>query len=95
MSTLVHADIFFFVTTIAVVVVAAVFTAALVYLVKILRDLKEVTAQVREETVLFREDLKGVRDEIRRDGFTLRGIFSILAKFFSGKERTSRSKNRK
>lgn len=93
MDTLVHADIFFFVTTIAVVVVAAVFTIALIYLVKILNDVKHISRQVKEETVLFREDLKGLREDVRRDGFKLTSMLSFLTKFFSARK-ASRSKSK-
>ena len=53
MNTLVHADIFFFVTTIAVVVVAAALAIALMYLVRILNDVKKIAEQVREELVVL------------------------------------------
>ena len=78
MDTLIHADIFFFVTTIAVMVVAAAFTVVLIYLVKVLRDVKSITEQVREEAVLFREDVKDLRGEIRKDGFRIERLFAIL-----------------
>ncbi len=78
MDTLIHADIFFFVTTIAVVVVAVVLTVVLIYLAKILSDIKKITAQVHEETILFREDLHDLRIEVRRDGFKLRHVMEFL-----------------
>lgn len=68
MDTLIHADVFFFVTTIAVVVVATVLTIVLLYLVKILRNVKRITEQVHEETVLFREDLRDLRGQVRHEG---------------------------
>jgi hypothetical protein len=90
MNTLIHADIFFFVTTIFVVIIAIVMTIALIYLIKILHDVKTITKQVREETVLFREDIKDVRGTIRRDGFRVGQLFTLLKGIV--KRKTSRSK---
>ena len=80
MDTLIHADIFFFVTTIAVVVTGAALTVVLIYLAKVLSDIKKITAQVHEETVLFRDDLHSLRVEVRRDGFKLRHVMEFLAR---------------
>lgn len=91
MDTLIHADIFFFVTTIAVVVVAAVFTIALIYLVKILGDVKKITEQVHEETVLFREDLRDLRHDIKKEGFKLTRFLS----FFIGLVRRNKTRSKK
>lgn len=77
MDTLIHADIFFFVTTVAVVVVAAALTVALIYLAKVLHDVKSITKQVREETVLFREDVKDLRAEIRHEGLRLERLVAF------------------
>jgi hypothetical protein len=92
MDSLVHADIFFFVTTIAVVVIAAVFTVVLVYLAKILHDVKKITAQVHEETVLFREDIRDLREQVRNEGFKLRSFLDLITGFF-GRKKKSRSKS--
>lgn len=92
MDTLIHADIFFFVTTIAVVVVAAVFTVALIYLIKILRDVKEVTQKVREEASMIHEDIQNLRAEIKKEGFRLEGLLSFFRNIFKQKRsRTGKS----
>ncbi len=91
MNTLIHADVFFFVTTIAVVVVGIAFTVVLIYVAKILSDFKKITAQVHEETVLFREDLRDLRGEVRREGFKLFRLAEFWKKIFQRKK-TSRSK---
>jgi hypothetical protein len=92
MDTLIHADIFFFVTTIAVIVVGAVFTIALIYLVKILIDLRDITRQVKEETVLFRQDLGNLRSDVRREGFRLERMVSFFRTLLKSKK--SKEKNK-
>ena len=91
MDTLIHADVFFFVTTIAVVMVGLTFTVALMYLIKILSDVKSITREVKEETVLFREDLHGLRSDARREGFKI----ARFAKFFGDILKRKRAKSKK
>ena len=90
MDTLVHADIFFFVTTIAVVIVALALTIALVYLAKVLSDVKEITKQIKEEAVLFREDIGGLRSDIKKEGFRVERFLIFVKNLF--KKTKTRSK---
>ena len=53
MDTLLKADIFFVVTTVAVFVVAAIVIWALVYLIKILRNVEDISETVKKETKQF------------------------------------------
>lgn len=98
MNTLIHADIFFFVTTIAVVVVAIALTVALIYLAKVLSDIKDITRQAKEETALFREDIAGLRSDVRREGFRLErfAVFArnLFKKSIASKTASSRSKRK-
>lgn len=82
MDTLIHADIFFFVTTIAIVVVALLWVIALIYLIKVLNRIKNIAEQVRDETILFREDIHGLRDSIQREGFKVKHLFNFGYDFF-------------
>ena len=101
MDTLVHADIFFFVTTIVVVVVGIALTIVLVYLAKVLSDIKKITGEVHDETVLFREDIASLRADIRQEGFRLNrfiSFFTDVAKRQIGKhwaKRKPKGKNEK
>ena len=94
MDTLVHADIFFFVTTIAVIVIAMLFVIALIYLIKVLNRIKSIAEQVRDETILFREDIHGLRDSVQREGFKLKHLFNFGYDFFK-KRASKKSKSEK
>ncbi len=100
MDTLIHADIFFFVTTIAVVIVTIALTVALIYLAKVLSDIKEITRQVKEETTLFRGDIADLRSDIAREGFRIERFAMFVKNLFAktGRIKTgaaSRSKRSK
>jgi len=93
MDTLIHADIFFFVTTIAVVVITIALTVLIVYLVKVFRNVREITEMVNEETVLLRRDIGDLRNEIRARGTRAAGAFDWIERFF-GETKKSRSKKK-
>lgn len=94
MGTLIHADIFFFVTTIAVAVVALALTVLIVYLIKVFRNLREITDAVREETALLRKDIADLRTEVRARGARAKGAFDLMDRFF-GTRKASRSRKKK
>ncbi len=92
MDTLIHADIFFFVTTIAVVIVAIALTVALIYLATVLSDIGEIARQVKEETILFREDIGELRGDIKKEGFRIEHLMVFLGNLF--KKTKARSKKK-
>jgi hypothetical protein len=94
MTTLIHADIFFFVTTIAVVVVTIAITVLIVYLVKVFQSVRKIADAINEETILLRRDIGDLRNEIRARGARAAGAFDWLGRFF-GTAGRSRSKRKK
>jgi hypothetical protein len=97
MNDFIHADIFFVVTTVVVIVVGLVFTIALIYLIQILRRVRDVAEQIREETILFREDVHELRDSVKREGFKIKNLlnfFQNVVKNFLPNIKKSRKKNR-
>jgi uncharacterized protein YoxC len=93
MDTLIHADVFFFVTTIAVVVITIALTVLIVYLVKVFRNIRKITDMVSEETILLRRDIGDLRNEIRERGARAVGMFDWVDRFFGGNKK-SRSKKK-
>jgi len=92
MDTLIHADIFFFVTTIAVVIVTVLFTVVLIYLIRVLRQVEEIGKEIKAETVLVREDIKGLRTSVQKEGIKLQAFAEFFKKLFIKRKGSSRSK---
>jgi hypothetical protein len=84
MNTLIHADIFFFVTTVAVIVITIALTVLIVYLVKVFRSVRKIADAVSDETVLLRKDIADLRSEVRVRGARAVGAFDWLERFFGG-----------
>ena len=78
MGSLIHADIFFFVSTIVLVVVALLAVIALIYIISILRRARNVLTQIDEETALLREDIRKARARIEAEGFKIKHLLSFL-----------------
>jgi hypothetical protein len=83
MDTLIHADIFFFITAIAVVVLSLTLLVALVYLTAILRDVKHITERARTEADLIAADIGELRRDQRKEGFPLTKVFGFVRGLFT------------
>ncbi len=95
MSEVLHADIFFFITGIAVIVCSAIFCVAVFHTVKVLKSLRRILARVEEETEIIAEDIHQVREFFTQEGLLTR-LFAILTG--SAKRagtRTTRGRNNK
>ena len=86
METLLKADIFFFITAIAVIVITVLLSIVLGYLIIILNNTKRISGQIRKQVDLFEEDLGNARDYIQKQGLSLRTL-SKVKDFFSGSSR--------
>ena len=67
-SDFVQADIFFFITSIAVVVLTITLVVTLVYVIQILRDVRYVSKKMREESDRIIVDVEQVRRFVVEEG---------------------------
>lgn len=85
-------EVFFFVTTVCIVIISMLVAVAVFYFIKILVDLKQVSKEVKEESHLIIEDAKEMRESFKNNG----GLFKTLFYFFTNnKSKRSKSKNKK
>lgn len=75
---IIHADIFFFVTTIVVIVLGIVAIIALVYTIKILALLKSIATTVKSESGLIAEDIDELRERMKHGSVNI----GAAARFF-------------
>ncbi len=90
MNTLIHADIFFFIASIAFVVISICALVAIIYLIKILRDFSQVSQKVKEESGEIIADLHQLRGSIKAQGFGFTYVKDIVKLMFK-KRRKSKS----
>ena len=87
MDQFLQMDIFFFVTTIVVIVVGILMVAILISLWRILKYMESISKDVSEESVLLRGDIAELRSKIKTGSsvLALGGFLSKAFKRFSGR----------
>lgn len=89
MNTLIHADIFFFITTIAVVIISIGMITALIFVILILNNVRKVSETVRTETDLIAGDIDSIRSKMNK-GVTTMAMGAIFGFFRNLFEKWSR-----
>lgn len=68
MSELVHADIFFFITSTAVILITAGILVLLFYIIPIARDIRAMVASIRKASEDVEKDFEALRANVREEG---------------------------
>lgn len=90
MDTLVQADVFFFITSIAIGLITIAVLMALFLLIQILRDVRYTTKRIREEADRIISDVEGLREFVKKEGkraFNIKELVSGVFHIFQGKKR--------
>ena len=77
MSQLAHADIFFFITSVATIIIAILFIVLFVFVIKTIKDIREIAAIVRRQAELVSGDIDSVREHVRK-GLTIKHFLDYL-----------------
>jgi uncharacterized membrane protein YcjF (UPF0283 family) len=78
-TNFIHADTFFFVSTILLTIFAVLFIIAIAYLISIMTEVRRVVRLVRGESEKLAADLDIVRERIRETGFAPQAMFSLAS----------------
>ena len=93
MDALLKSDIFFFITGIAVIVIASAILVALIYVVRILADLRAVSKRLSDGSRFIAEDIDALRRAVKEEGMRLRHFFDFSRRVYT-KSRTHRALRR-
>lgn len=78
MDSVLTSDIFFFITSIAVAVVTTLIIIILVYIIKLVREIRRITESIRKGTDAITEDIGELRTKLRDKGLFSALIMTIL-----------------
>ncbi|MFA6158403.1 MAG: hypothetical protein WC763_02135 [Candidatus Paceibacterota bacterium] len=81
-ESLIHADIFFFISTISLVALSIGFGVALFYVIRILRDVREISDKIRVESGEIVADSRKLRAAIRDEGIKWKHVTHLIRGFF-------------
>lgn len=91
MSDILQTNIFFVITSVAVVVVTILVAVILVYVLYIVRNLKEMSDRLKEGSELLAGDFKELHEKIRNGNGGFKNVLSfVLGKVFTRRRRNSR-----
>lgn len=93
MNDFLKMDIFFVVTTVAVVVISILLVFVLFRFLRILKNVEDISHMVEEEGIRLREDIAHVRDSVKTEGIRVKHLLSLLGFGIALKKRT-RKKNK-
>ncbi|MCX6763696.1 MAG: hypothetical protein NTZ97_03110 [Candidatus Moranbacteria bacterium] len=86
MENFIKADIFFFITSIFVVILTIVLAIGAFYVIAILRDLKHISARAKVEGDELMEDIKNLRQNVKIQGAGLKSISRFFSSLFNKKK---------
>jgi hypothetical protein len=81
METLAKADIFFFITSIFVILLTIAVVWGAFYVIRILRNVKDMSEDAREETRRVVEDISDLRHDLKQEGVRFIDKIGVLGKF--------------
>jgi hypothetical protein len=81
MSEVVHADIFFFIASLATILIAAGVLAALYYIVHILRDVRDIMRKLNKASTELERDFEELRSAVKTESTKVRGIIDVALAF--------------
>ncbi len=81
-ESLIHADIFFFISTISLVVLTIGIAIALFYLIRILRNAREISDKIKVESGEILADSKRLRIALRDEGLKWKHVAHLIRGFF-------------
>jgi hypothetical protein len=88
-TSFIHADIFFVITSVAVVLVTIASVVAIILLIKVLKNLLSVSKKVESETDSILEDIHHLRGNIKKEGFKLLHLTSFFRHIFKKSKKHS------
>ena len=81
-ASFIHADIFFFISTIALVLITAGIVWALVYVVRILKNVRDISDRAKAEWEEIVQDAEKLRGVLREEGTKWRHVIGLVRTFF-------------
>ncbi len=93
MAEVLQTNIFFIITSAAVVIVTTLLVIALVYAIRVIRDLSHISQIVRKEGQEIVEDVTRLRNDIKSQALGWKGTLMFLLKRFAPKKKAAKKTN--
>lgn len=78
MESIMKSEIFFFITSIATVVLAILIGIAAVYAIRILRNVDDISKKAKDEADLIKEDIAELRQSVKTEGAKVKSFVNFF-----------------
>lgn len=95
MENIIQADIFFFISSVAVIVFTICSIIVMIYVTRILRDMKRISKMMSQESDKIISDIDSLRETIEEEGAKVKTIVSFFLNLFTRSRKTAKSKHKK
>lgn len=95
MENIIHADIFFFITSIAVIVFTICSIIIMFYVARILRDMKHISKTMSQESDKLLNDIDSLRETVKTEGARVMTIADFFLNLFVRRQKMSKERNAK
>ena len=89
MDSLIKSDVFFFITTICIVLVTILFGVILIYLIRVLRNIDLLSKKIKEEGEEIINDAHNIRIDLKSGVKKASDLISVFS-FFNKKKKKSK-----
>ncbi len=90
METLLNANIFFFITTISVILLTGVLVVLLIYLAQVMRNIRDITSQVKKQGEEISKDIDELRSNLKKEGMKFKHWLDFFSKLVNKSKKKSR-----
>lgn len=87
MNDFLKMDIFFVISSVAVIILAILAIIVLVYLIKFVRNIKYISDKARVETDNLSKDMQSLRENIRKGGFRFKHLLNFFGSIINRRKR--------
>lgn len=92
METIIQADIFFFITSVAVIIFTICAIIVMIYVTRILRDMKHISKKVSEEGDKIIGDVEYLRETAKAEGMKIKNVSDFFINLFIRRQKKEKAK---
>lgn len=85
LDTTIHADIFFFITSISVILLTILLIIIFAYVVKITQSVSYIVNKIKRESDNVAEDIADLREKVKEEGVKVSAFWKYVTGFFLNK----------
>ncbi len=85
MTEVLHTNVFFFITGIAVIVISVIFIILLFHVIRALKSIRRILGSIERGTEVISEDMQNIRNHFASGGF-VGGLLSLLRGFSNNRD---------